>query len=140
MWAFRCAGKLEIYARVPVGLFSGFNIELAEWDFAGMLVPDGDAVAAKQVVVDLLGGTTVFEDQRNGALSGWSGRDTGRRRLVIGTGLVPVIRLTILLVWRLRLIGLRIIAVVGWSGVVLRGLRVVVAVVSGVGVIPVAEA
>ena len=71
------ARKLEIDTGVAVGLFGGFEVELADWNFAGMLVPDGNGVAAEEVVVDLLGGTAVFEDQDDGALGGRSGRGTG---------------------------------------------------------------
>ncbi len=81
------AGKLEIHPCVAVDFFSGFDVELADGDLAGMLVPDGDAVAAEEVIVDLLGGAAVFEDQGDRALGGRSGRETGRLRLVIGTRL-----------------------------------------------------
>jgi hypothetical protein len=55
--------KREVDAGLEIRFGSCVHIDLANGDVATILIEDGEGVRHQQVVVDLLGGTTVLEDQ-----------------------------------------------------------------------------
>ena len=79
----RRAGQVELYSGFVIEFFGGGDVELAEGDFVGVLVPNGERVSVDEVVADLLVGPMVFENQGHDWLGSCVG--DGLRRSVIGT-------------------------------------------------------
>jgi len=56
-------GKSEVDACLEIRFGGCVHIDLANGDVATILIEDCEGVRRQQVVVDLLGGTTVLEDE-----------------------------------------------------------------------------
>jgi hypothetical protein len=77
------AGDVEVDACVVIHLLGCGEIKLVDRDIAAMLIADVESGPGQGIVVNLLRGATVFEDERDGILVLGCGRCWCRLRLCI---------------------------------------------------------
>jgi hypothetical protein len=63
-------GKSEVDACLEIRFGGCIHIDLANGDFATILIEDSEGVRCQQVVVDLLGRTAVLEEDKSNRGSG----------------------------------------------------------------------